>query len=386
MDDQRLTLIDLFSGCGGLSLGLHDAGFTTVLANELHEDPAKTYVNNIISENPEVMRVGPINKQLSRTRLDRWIDENKQDVDCVAGGPPCQGFSMAGRGDPDDPRNFLFKEYLRVINQVKPKSLIFENVPGFANRYGMGLRRRLHTELDKMGYSVSSGILKAHDFGVPQLRKRFFAVGIRKDVIEKDGFKLPEPTYDPARQKRELAGEQVIGDLDTYENRGGYGSGKIHGDWEYGNRAKGSFQRSMRKVSGIGPRGSTWNTRIPNHTPTVIKRMEAILRGRSRKDFIGTHLETGKNQQRAISRDSVPMITVVSIPDDYVHYNERMPRTLSVRECARLQTFPDHFHFLGKRTSGGIRRRIEVPQYTQVGNAVPPRVARALGEMIAAKI
>lgn len=142
----------------------------------------------------------------------------------------------------------------------------------------------------------------------------------------------------------------------------------------------------MRKVSGIGPRGSTWNTRIPNHTPTVIKRMEAILRGRSRKDFIGTHLETGKNQQRAISRDSVPMITVVSIPDDYVHYNERMPRTLSVRECARLQTFPDHFHFLGKRTSGGIRRRIEVPQYTQVGNAVPPRVARALGEMIAAKI
>ena len=116
--------------------------------------------------------------------------------------------------------------------------------------------------------------------------------------------------------------------------------------------------------------------------PKVIRRMGAILKGASSREFVGTPLETAKNQQRGLSRGSMPNITVVSIPDDYVHYNERMPRTLSVRECARLQTFPDHFHFLGKRTSGGIRRRVEVPQYTQVGNAVPPILAKELGKII----
>ena len=382
MVDRGRTLIDLFAGCGGLSLGLHDAGFTTVLANELHEDPAKTYVHNLIPESPETMRVGEISKQLGTARLNRWMDEYKEEVDCIAGGPPCQGFSMAGRGDPDDPRNFLFKEYLRVVRRVRPKSVIFENVPGFANRYGMGLRMTLKEQLEKSGYAVSDGILKAHDFGVPQLRKRFFALGVRNDLVEDEELNLPSPTYDQRKQKMELTSEKVIGDLDTYGSRGGYGSGTIHGDWEYGTRAKGPFQRLMRSVSGIGTRGTTWNTRIPNHTPTVIQRMGAILKGESMKDFVGTPLESSKNQQRAISRGAVPNITVVSIPDDYIHYNESMPRTLSVRECARLQTFPDHFHFLGKRTSGGARRRFEVPQYTQVGNAVPPRVAEAIGRKL----
>ena len=382
MVDRSATLIDLFAGCGGLSLGLHDSGFQTVLANELYGDPAKTYSHNLLRDRPEAMRVGPIDKQLSAARLERWIDENGSDVGCIAGGPPCQGFSMAGRGDRDDPRNFLFKEYLRVVRKVRPRSVIFENVPGFANRYGMGLRRTLNGELNKMGYTVADGILKAHDFGVPQLRKRYFAIGIRKEILGDEELGLPSPTYDLKMQDRELTSEKVIGDLDTYEERGGYGSGTIHGDWEYRTRAKGPFQRSMRSVSGIGTRGTTWNTRIPNHTPTVIRRMGAILEGRSRGDFVGTSLETAKNQQRAIMRGSVPNITVVSIPDDYVHYNHNMPRTLSVRECARLQTFPDHFHFLGKRTSGGIRRRVEVPQYTQVGNAVPPRLAESLGNLI----
>ncbi len=382
MDGDSATLIDLFAGCGGLSLGLHEAGFRTVLANEIHVDPASTYSHNLIPEDPGVMRVGPIERQLSDTRLSRWVDENPDDVWCVAGGPPCQGFSMAGRGYPDDPRNFLFKEYLRVIRRIKPKSVIFENVPGFANRYGMGLRMTLKGELEKMGYSIADGVLKAHDFGVPQLRKRFFAIGIREDIVGKEVFSLPNPTFDQSRQNRELTCEKVIGDLDTYESRGGYGSGTIHGEWEYETRAKGAFQRSMRVISGIGPRGTTWNTRIPNHTPKVIRRMGAILKGASRKEFVGTPLETAKNQQRGLSRESMPNITVVSIPDDYVHYNERMPRTLSVRECARLQTFPDHFHFLGKRTSGGIRRRVEVPQYTQVGNAVPPILAKELGKII----
>jgi DNA (cytosine-5)-methyltransferase 1 len=380
MSEGSPTLIDLFSGCGGLAMGMHEAGFQTVMANELHPDPSSTYVHNLCSEEPEKMRIGPIQKQLSRTRLERWLSEIDYDVDCVAGGPPCQGFSMAGRGDPDDPRNLLFKEYLRVVGKVKPKTVIFENVPGFANRYGLGLRNRLHGYLSKKGYEVCSGVLTASDFGVPQLRRRFFALGVRRDVMQGETLQLPEPTFSPARQMKELTSEAVMGDLDTYEERGGYGSGTIHGDWEYRTRSKGPFQREMRRTSGRGERGTTWNTRIPAHTPTVIRRMGGIIRGMRNQDFDGTDLQTAKLTQRALTRDRIPRITVVSIPDDYVHYNDRMPRTLSVRECARLQTFPDHFHFHGKRTSGGLRRREEVPQYTQVGNAVPPRLAKAIGQ------
>lgn len=382
MVEDELTLVDLFSGCGGLSLGLHQAGFKTVLANELYSEPADTYIHNLIPDSPELMRVGPIQKQLSMARLNRWLSEIDFEVDCLVGGPPCQGFSMAGRGNPDDPRNGLFKEYLRVVGKIMPKSIIFENVPGFANRYGLMLRQRLHSYLGRKGYVVCSGVLAASDYGVPQLRKRFFALGVRKDVMQGRQLVLPEPSYTPAMKLRELTCEMAIGDLDTYEDRGGYGTGTIHGDWEYLSRAKGPFQREMRAVSGRGTRGTTWNTLIPNHTPTVSRRMGEILAGRGRDDFEGTDLQTAKRTQRALVRDAVPNITIVSIPDDYVHYNERLPRTLSVRECARFQTFPDHFHFLGKRTSGGIRRRFEVPQYTQVGNAVPPRIAKSLGEVL----
>ena len=136
----------------------------------------------------------------------------------------------------------------------------------------------------------------------------------------------------------------------------------------------------MRRLSGRGERGVTWNTMIPNHTPKVAERMRQIIRGRS--DFTGTELESAKLSQRPLPRDAPPRITIVSIPDDFVHYNEKLPRTLSVRECARFQTFPDHFHFLGKRTSGGKYRRVDVPQYTQVGNAIPPRLAKSIGEIL----
>ena len=328
--------------------------------------------------------MGDVAKQLSRSRLDKWADGIDYDVDCVAGGPPCQGFSVAGRGDPGDPRNHLFRDFLRIAGRIMPKTVVFENVPGFANRYGMKLRDKLHSYLEKCGYKVCSGVLVAREFGVPQLRRRFFAIGVREDVIGSEELLMPTSTFSDNRQRSELTCERVVGDLDTYLDRGGYGSGTIHGDWEYLTRAKGPFQWEMRSVSGRGTRGSTWNTRIPAHQPRVIHRMGRILAGASSEDFEGTELETAKHSQRALLRDAVPNITIVSIPDDYIHYNKEMPRTLSVRECARFQTFPDHFHFHGKRTSGGERRRVDVPQYTQVANAIPPRLAAAVADSLLA--
>jgi DNA (cytosine-5)-methyltransferase 1 len=382
MDIAEATLIDLFSGCGGLGLGMHQSGFRTVLANELHPDPASTYINNLISKNPEIMKIGPIQELLKDDFLDEWMTKNDYDVDCIAGGPPCQGFSVAGKGQSDDHRNTLIHEFLRVVRKIRPKTIIFENVPGFANRYGLGLRDYLHNSLESENYTICSGILKARDFGVPQLRKRFIAIGIRNDVLGERKLDLPEPTHSIQRQEKELTTEMIIGDLDTYKNRGGYGSGTIHGDWEYNTVAKSQFQKEMREITGVGKNGSTWNTKIPKHQERVINRMGEILSGKKKEDFIGTKLESAKHSQRALHRDRVPNITILSTPDDYVHYNKDLPRTLSVRECARFQTFPDDFFFYGKRTSGGERRKFDVPQYTQVANAIPPKLGNIIGNHI----
>jgi DNA (cytosine-5)-methyltransferase 1 len=381
VSDASPKLIDLFAGCGGLALGFHQAGFKTALANELHIDPATTYSRNLIPDSQERMLVGPIEDRLS----DRVLEEKgirKFEIDCIAGGPPCQGFSMAGRGNPDDPRNTLFREYLRVVSRILPKTVIFENVPGFANRYGLMLRKKLEQHLSDLGYLTASGVLEARDYGVPQLRRRFICMGVHKEFAHSDEVSLPSPTWPHSRIEKDLTARKVIGDLDVYSDRGGYGTGEIHGPECYLRPAKTTFQREMRELSGTTSRGETWNTRIPMHTETVAKRMRAIQSGSRPQDFHGTELETRKLSQRLLQRDKFPRITVVSLPDDYVHYSEKLPRTLSVRECARLQTFPDHYRFYGKRTTGGIRRRSDVPQYTQVGNAIPPRMAKSLAEEI----
>jgi len=385
MNQDSPTLVDLFAGCGGLALGFHQAGFRTVLANELHIDPATTYRENLLPESQDSMVVGPIQKVLKNKDIEE-IGLTEQDVTCVAGGPPCQGFSMAGRGNPNDPRNFLFKEFLRVVRKIRPKSVIFENVPGFANRYGSGLREHLNKKLKEMGYATDYSVLQAHDFGVPQLRKRFICIGIHKDWCDPEEVRLPEPTWSKKDVDSKLTTRKVIGDLDVYDIRGGYGTGEIDGPEHYLKHARTEFQREMREISGTSQKGFTWNTRIPHHTSRVSKRMGKMQKGAGTPSFKGTNLETKKLSQRVLQPDQCPRITIVSIPDDYVHYNRDLPRTLSVRECARLQTFPDHFRFFGKRTTGGVLRRSDVPQYTQVGNAIPPRLAKSLATQILSSI
>ena len=381
MVGDSATLVDLFAGCGGLALGFHQAGFETICANELHPDPALTYSRNLLVESEESMKVGPIKKVMSNKKIEEFGLHNSE-IDCVAGGPPCQGFSNAGRGDPDDPRNSLFKDYLRVVRKIRPKSVVFENVPGFANRYGKGLRGRLIRDLSRMGYATDYSVLQAHNYGVPQLRKRFFCIGIHKDWCEPGEVTLPEPTWTMKEIESKLTTRKAIGDLDVYSQRGGYGTGEVDGPEKYLKPARTAFQRDMRVVSGTTKKGFTWNTKIPKHTKKVSRRMRKMQEGSTRESFIDTELETNKLSQRVLNPNRYPRITVVSIPDDYIHYNRQLPRTLSVRECARLQTFPDHFRFYGKRTTGGERRRIDVPQYTQVGNAIPPRIAEEIGRKI----
>lgn len=379
MDRTDLLLVDLFAGCGGMGLGFHQAGYSTFLANELHPDPAQTYTENLLKNQKERMMVGSISEELSETKLSELILP-KNGIACVSGGPPCQGFSNAGPGIANDPRNKLYMEFLRVVEFFMPHTVVFENVPGFVNRYGLGLKAHLEKKLTDLGYSTVSGVVKASDYGVPQLRKRFICLGIKKEILGGRKFSMPRPTWTTKMRQRNLRTNQIIDDLDVYEHRGGYGSGEEFGPEQYLRPAKSNFQKEMRRKTGLTTKGKTWNTKIPRHTGKVIQRMSEYQKGKTRNQLIDTELATKKHSQRALNSKLVPQITIVSLPDDFIHYNTTLPRTLSVRECARFQTFPDDFIFHGKRTTGGLRRRIDVPQYTQVGNAVPPRLAKAIAD------
>jgi DNA (cytosine-5)-methyltransferase 1 len=374
MAKGKRTLVDLFAGCGGVGLGFHEAGFETILANEMHPDPAETYRKNLLTRNEQRMVVGSIQKVLTNKHLDQ-LGMKQFETDCVAGGPPCQGFSNAGPNIASDPRNQLYREYLRVVRKIKPKSVFFENVPGFSTRYGLNLQEHLVKSLEKMGYLVASGKVFSCFYGVPQLRERFILIGIHKKFTSHLEISLPKETWTLAQINKHLTAEKVIGDLNSYSK---YGDGTDQILEKYKKPAITIFQKEMRKISGISKRGSTMNTKIPNHTEKVQTRFGLLLDGETVLTLKGTDFETKKHSQRALAADKFPKMTVVSIPDDYVHYDRKMPRTFSVRECARLQTFPDHFHFYGKRTSGGERRKFDCPQYTQVGNAVPPRLANTV--------
>jgi DNA (cytosine-5)-methyltransferase 1 len=338
-------------------------------------------VKNLLQHHPERMFVGSISSVFSdKSLIETGI--KKHEVTCVAGGPPCQGFSMAGTGLANDPRNKLYKEYLRVVRYFDPKTVVFENVPGFATRYGLGLRKHLENSLRKMGYGIASGVVRAMDYGVPQLRRRFICIGVKKSILNGRELTLPPATWTEGEIRSKLTTKQVIGDLDVYVERGGYGTGINFGPEPYLKPARTEFQKEMRAFSGTTIKGKTWNTLIPRHTIPVQQRMRKYQLGATRESLNNTDLATKKHSQRVLVADKPPQITVVSLPDDYIHYNMKLPRTLSVRECARLQTFPDHFVFYGKRTTGGLRRRVDVPQYTQVGNAIPPRLANAIARYL----
>lgn len=381
MENNKLSLIDLFAGCGGVGLGFHKAGFKTIIANELHPDPALTYQKNLLKENDSRMIIGDIKKVLSNKVIDD-LKIKPYEIDCISGGPPCQGFSNAGPNIAKDPRNKLYREYLRVIRKVKPKSVFFENVPGFCNRYGLNLQAHLIKSLERMGYIIDAKKIFSCFYGVPQLRARFILIGIHKKFSNSDSVYLPEYDWDLEKVNEELTASQIIDDLNSYRNKGGYGSGTNLEPDQYMIEAQSEFQIEMRKNTSTDLMGYTWNTKIPRHGSIVQERFKMLLEGNSLDSLKNSELETKKLSQRPLKGNKFPRITIVSLPDDYVHYDITMPRTLSVRECARFQTFPDDFKFYGKRTSGGKRRRIDCPQYTQVGNAVPPRLAEKMAFQI----
>lgn len=427
--------IDLFCGAGGCSEGLIQAGFDILFSSDISDMVEVTYRNRhkqlglIQGENTWFERsdIRDLTGDIIRDRISNLKIFNGQDIpeiDLMIGGPSCQGFSRAGRRDKSDPRNMLFGEYVRVINEVKPKYIVLENVEGFVDMQFIGYKgitgieypdgsvtpAILQSELNEIGYdTLEPRILNAADYGVPQRRNRIIFIGYRKGLKEP---KYPEPTV---KQEEYITLVEAIGDLISNKNI------KKRVCPELTQYQKDSIRGRTPAKNGktISAPSKILNNEYSNISDIVEERFSLFRQGESGANLKKRVLEKGINITRkpalvkmcseklGISEEEVitlyksgnvtleqaeilltkknirqrwdenqPSATVVTIADDYISPWEN--RTFSVREMARCQSFDDSFEFLGKRTTGGLRRRVEVPQYTQVGNAVPPLLAKAV--------
>ena len=392
------TFVDAFAGCGGLSLGLKRAGWRGLFAIEKDAFAFETLQANYGPGGRHrydwpasiERRAWDIHHLLRDRRPE--LAELAGAVDLLAGGPPCQGFSQAGRRRADDPRNALFSDYLSLVEILRPRLVLIENVRGFQMSFAAGsggaenfaetLRRRLGVD-----YETSSAVLRACDYGVPQARHRFFLVGVLRgagrDVA--DFF----PSLDPSRSgflasrglSRSPTARDAISDLELARN-GSVASAESRGFQSMGYCGpRTPFQRHMRN----GHQGVPTDLRLARHSPEISQRFAEIIRACGEEGRLNTTISAEIRQAHGgLKKKAIrvldplrPAPTVTSLPDDLLHYSEA--RTLTVRENARLQTFPDWYVFRGSYTTGGDRRRNQVPRFTQVANAVPPLLAEQIG-------
>lgn len=368
--DSAPVAVDLFAGAGGLAEGLLSAGVHVAASVELHPQPGLTHAFN----HPQVsVLVGDISR-LSLDVLDRAVRSSVGSgrVDLVVGGPPCQGFSSAGKKAASDPRNTLFRHYVRVIEHARPRMFLMENVPGFKRMYGGRLHAQASEAFHRLGYRTTDDIVAAASYGVPQRRKRFVMAGWLPD--EAEPFEWPQPTHarlvDPSLFGTEtsalVTAREALADLAFLAP--GFEATR------YEDEPAAAFALARRDGNE-----ALLNHLATRHRPKAVATFEQIAVGASIRSIPPNLRGTRKLTMTRIDPNGISN-TIVSLPDDLLHYAHH--RILTVRECARLQTFDDDFIFIGKRTSGFVERRVDVPQYTQVGNAVPPLLGRALGRAL----
>lgn len=388
--EKQPTYIDLFAGCGGLSLGLHNAGWKGLFAIEKSPDAFKTLKHNLIDNKKHFDWPTWLPKE--SIEIDKAIDlyrdhlhTLRNNVDLVAGGPPCQGFSMAGRRNENDLRNNLIKSYIDFIKIVKPKILFFENVKGFTMEFkknkdkGKEYSSYVENELSNTGYFVKGELVNFGDYGIPQKRTRFILVGVRKD-LSNASKELAETFFSSIKENRHsfLSEKNLTVDTNLKDaisdllKENGLKESPDTKSFQAGiySKVKSPYQSLMRE--GVENKIAD-SHRFPKHRPGIIEKFGIILQTcRKNKDIDAKTRERFNIKKHTIipldKNDKSPTIT--TLPDDYIHYSE--PRILTVREYARIQSFPDWFQFQGRYTTGGKRRTQEVPRYSQIGNAIPP--------------
>jgi len=406
MDTNKSLYIDLFAGCGGLSLGLYNSGlWKGLFAIEKNKDAFQTLNHNLIESNDHFQWPDwlPIKEHDINYILKNFAPNLKNlrgKVDLVAGGPPCQGFSTAGKRQETDERNKLIKSYISFIKLVQPNIIFFENVKGFTQKFDRNKSKgkayseyvlktlRIKTS-DFPGYDVYGKLIDFSEYGIPQKRTRFILVGIKKEVgikktkaasffqnlnNNKSEFlinkgigvttNLQEAISDLLREGKEIQSP------DTASFKAG----------TYG-RIESSYQELLRK--GISGAINPDSHRFAKHTKRTIEKFEYILnhaeKNKTLSDEIKQIFDLKKRTIIPLSGQT-PTATITTLPDDYIHYCE--PRIFTVREYARIQSFNDWYEFRGKYTTGGKRRTQEVPRYSQIGNAIPPMFGEQAGIII----
>jgi DNA (cytosine-5)-methyltransferase 1 len=399
---SKKTYIDLFAGCGGLSLGLYNSGlWKGKFAIEKSLDAFETLKYNLIEKKNHFEWPNWLPKQ--NHDINEVIKNHKDNlkslrgkIDLVAGGPPCQGFSTAGRRIEGDIRNELIKSYIKFIRLVQPKVIFFENVKGFTQKFDKNkIKGKIYSEYvtnalecdspkgDFQGYKVEGKLIDFSEFGIPQKRTRFILVGIRKDIVNQV---KPSGFFEQIQKQKETflikkgigltnSLEDAISDLlkinevvspDTKSFTAGL----------Y-NPIQSKYQKLLRgKVDSKIPDSH----RFAKHSEDTLRKFEFILQNAEKNKTLSNELKERFNLKK---RTVIPLSgnrptpTITTLPDDYIHYCE--PRIFTVREYARIQSFNDWYEFKGKYTTGGKSRTQEVPRYSQIGNAIPPLFGEQAG-------
>lgn len=406
MNKNGLKSIDLFAGCGGLSLGLHYAGWEGLFAVERDPMAFSTFEKNFVGPGapyggfaswPEWLpkKQHDIKELLGSKAVRTHLKGLRGKIDLMAGGPPCQGFSVGGRRDGTDERNELVFHMLDAVDLVRPSVVVIENVEGiarpFVSRPGeakASAAERILRELKRLGYTGAFQVVRAEAFGVPQYRRRVIIVGFRDVTTTPGQLKklLASSLEDAALRVRGMwkLGNNEISAIDALGDLHG-GTRVICPDSEKFEsstytKARSAYAQAMRR--GLPTKAIPDSHRFSVHG----ERIQTLYRlahetqppGRLSKEFLLEN-ETKKDKKVLIDADK-PVSTITTHPDEFIHYAE--PRNITVREMARLQSFPDDFTFHGRYTINGPRRRHDVARCSQVGNAVPPLMAQGIGYAI----
>ena len=412
---KKKYFIDLFSGCGGFSYGALRAGYTGLFAIEYQKNAFSTFSHNFLDK--DLSKYGMKNfewpKTLNKTHFDitKFISENidllksfENKVDLIIGGPPCQGFSNMGKRKKLDPRNQLYKSYLEIVKLIKPKVILIENVSGIASKFNKKGKAFSDTIIKKLkkDYHIKGEILNSNLFGVPQNRKRYFIIGFLKgyqnDDYIKDVFEQIETDSLPYRSHY-VVGENTynlsdVNSEDALSDIDGSSMTKLKFNDENASKKQGYITYKYKKAVTDYQRLSRLfindNCKIDSHRigkhalekVQMYKKLIKISKSKkpfsansfSKEDFISAGW-TSKKYIIHVIRKKEKSPTLTTCPYDYIHY--KSPRILTVREFARLQSFPDWFEFKGiYATSGSLS--FTAPRYTQIGNSVPPLMAEGI--------
>lgn len=355
VSNKTYNVVDLFSGAGGLSRGFMDEGFNVVLGVDFDDAALKTFKEN--HGNAEAMKLD-LFEHANIERIYDYLNQRNIELDVLVGGPPCQGFSLAGKREEFDKRNVLYSAMVKTAERLKPRIIVLENVPGMLTLYDGAGAKRVKDDFDAIGYHVNEPqILYAPEYGVPQIRKRVFFVMTLRDRI-KGEFSYPIPILS---EKEFVTCSDAIGELPSLEGATNFSLSQV---FEYSSVPKSEYEKYMRKNS----------KQIHNHTPTkhadeTVRLISLVPEGKNYKALPKEELlkrEFKYNEALTRYDSKRPSRTIDTGHRTHFHYKwNRIP---TVREAARLQSFPDDFIFYGNKQE----------QYRQVGNAVPPLLGKAV--------